>query len=135
MSPRKAFQVLMLLSLSLLVATTAFAQDEASMSISRLVTCTGIADREPVGAAESFSVDTGTVYAFMEANDISADVELSFVWLHEGDETARITLPIRQGGRWRTYSSKKLGGRTGAWRVEIQDPSGAVLSSVGFTVN
>ena len=71
----------------------------------------------------------------MEANDISADVTLDFVWFFEGEETARVTLNVRQGGRWRTYSSKKLGGRAGAWRVEVQDPSGATLASIGFTVN
>ena len=135
MSLKRSIQTIIFLSLSLLIATSAFAQDESSMSISRLVTCTGIVDREPVDAAESFTIDTGTVYAFMEANDISADVALDFVWLYEGEETARVTLNVRQGGRWRTYSSKKLGGRTGAWRVEVQDPSGATLASVGFTAN
>ncbi len=135
MSLKQLIQVTILLALSILFTTSALAQDEASLSITRLVTCTGIVDREPVGAAETFAAETGTVYAFMEANDITADVELSFVWLHEGNETARITLPVRQGGRWRTFSSKKLGGRTGAWRVEIQDPSGTSLASAGFTVN
>ncbi len=135
MSLKRLLQTIILLSLSLVLATSSFAQEEASMSISRLITCTGVVDRETEGAAETFSVDTGTVYAFMEANDITADVALDFVWLYEGEETARVTLNVGQGGRWRTYSSKKLGGRTGAWRVEIQDPSGATLASVGFTAN
>jgi hypothetical protein len=47
---------------------------------------------------------------------------------------ARVPLTIRQGNRWRTYASKKMAGRPGAWRVEIQDAKAAVLATLNFSV-
>ncbi|MEN8136009.1 MAG: DUF2914 domain-containing protein [Thermodesulfobacteriota bacterium] len=120
------------------VAQETVAQEEeggsALMTISRFVTCQAVEDREPVGSTTAFPSGTETAYAYLEATEIGADVEVSFVWYHESNEVARVPLSIRQGSRWRTYSSKKLAGRTGAWRVEIQDSASAVLASVDFTV-
>jgi hypothetical protein len=108
--------------------------DTTTLTISRLVICSGIANREPVDSVSTFPAGTDKAYAFMEATDISHDVEVSMVWLHEGTEVARVILPIRQGIRWRTYSSKKLGGQPGTWRVEVQDSNGSVLASINFKV-
>ena len=110
--------------------------DEASavMTINRFVACQAVEEREPVGATNTFAAGTETAYAYLEAASISADVQVSFVWIHEGKEVARVPLTIRQGNRWRTYSSKKLAGRPGSWRVEMQDAKEAVLASVDFTV-
>jgi hypothetical protein len=47
---------------------------------------------------------------------------------------ARIELPLRQGPRWRTYSSKKIAGLKGNWKVELQDEGGTVLQAVEFMV-
>ncbi len=47
---------------------------------------------------------------------------------------AKVTLPVKQGQRWRTYSSKKLAGLKGDWEVELHDAKGTVLQTVEFTV-
>jgi len=110
--------------------------DEASavMTINRFVACQAVEEREPVGTTNTFAAGTETAYAFLEATGISADIQVSFVWMHEGKEVARVPLTIRQGNRWRTYSSKKLAGRPGSWQVEVQDAKEASLASVDFTV-
>jgi hypothetical protein len=36
--------------------------------------------------------------------------------------------------RWRTYSSKKLAGLKGNWKVELLESSGIILNSVSFQV-
>ena len=41
---------------------------------------------------------------------------------------------IKQGSRWRTYSSKNLGGLKGEWKVEIQDQNGVILKLAEFKV-
>lgn len=130
-------KTMLLTALFLLPAFSgAVAQEEGSalMTINRFLTCQAVEDREPVGATDTFPADTEKVYAYLEATGISADVAINFVWYHGNEEVARVPLSIKQGSRWRTYSSKKLAGRTGAWRIEIQDSAAAVLASVDFTV-
>lgn len=108
--------------------------ESAQMTVERFVTSRNVENHEPVGVTDTFSADAEKAYAFLEATDISADVQVDFVWYHDETEIARVPLSIRKGYRWRTYSSKKLAGRTGKWRVEIQDQSGKSLSSLEFTV-
>lgn len=114
-------------------ATAAAADTSAIMTINRFVICQAIEDREPTGETKTFAAGTETAYAFLEARNISADVEVNAVWIYEGNEVARVPLSIRQGNRWRTNSSKQLAGRTGAWQVQIQDAQNAVLASLDFT--
>ncbi len=110
------------------------AESTASLTINRLVICSGVDNHEPVDNVTTFPAGTERAYAFLEATNISSDVEVSFVWLYQGKEVARVILPIRAGNRWRTYSSKTLAGRSGAWRVEVQDAGGTNLAAVDFTV-
>jgi hypothetical protein len=128
----------MLLTLLLLLPalSSAMAQEEeaAMMTINRFLSCQAVDDHEPTGVTDTFPAATEKVYAYLEATKISADVEVSFVWYHENREMARVPLTIRQGNRWRTYASKKVAGRTGGWRVDIQDATAAVLASLNFTV-
>lgn len=109
--------------------------EEGGFTVSRLVVGTGVVNREPVGVAETFSASDDKVYCFLEALDITEDTSVSFVWFHEDSETARVEVPLGQSPRWRTYSSKLLGGRTGQWKVELQDTAGNILNSVSFEVN
>jgi hypothetical protein len=109
-------------------------ESAAQMTINRFLICQDVKDHEPVGVTTTFPAGTEQAYAFLEATDISADVRVEFVWYHNDNETARVPLSIRKGYRWRTNSSKKLAGRGGKWKVEIQDQTGAVLASRDFTV-
>lgn len=148
MTKIQVLRTMLMTSLLLLPAlSSAIAQEEpatsseiakeaepALMTINRFLACQAVEDHEPVGTTDTFAAGTEAAYAYLEATGISADVAISFVWYHGGNEVARVPLSVRQGSRWRTYSSKKLAGRAGAWRVEIQDSASAVLASVDFTV-
>jgi len=96
--------------------------------------CEDVQDREPVGVEETFPASTEKVYCFIEATNISADTEATFVWYHEGQEMRSFTLPIMQGPRWRTYAYKNLYGKTGNWKVEIRDTSNNLVKSITFKV-
>ncbi len=128
--------VITLLALTLLSLTAAPGDALAGehFTVSRLVVGTDIVDREPVGVAESFPASTETVYCFLEAQDVAEDTEIAFVWFYDDQEVAMVTLPIRKGDRWRTFSSKRLAGRKGLWRVELRDESGETVKAVRFTV-
>ena len=106
----------------------------SSFEVGRLVIAGSIDNREPVGIVSAFASSTEMVYCFLEALNIKEDTTVSFVWYLGETEKARVELPLRQGTRWRTYSSKKLGGLQGAWKVELQDADGTVLQSVDFSV-
>jgi hypothetical protein len=107
---------------------------EPFFGVGRLVVATGVEEREPVGVAETFEASVVRVACFLEATDVREDTTAAFVWYHEGEEISRVDLPLGQSPRWRTYSTKKLGDRSGAWKVEVRDASDAVVGSVSFTV-
>ncbi len=109
-------------------------EDNPGFTVTRMVVAESIEDREPAGIAETFSADTEKVYCFIEAKDIAADTTVSFVWYFDETEMARIDLPIKKGGRWRTYTSKKLAGLKGDWRVELEDADGSLVDLVEFEV-
>jgi len=122
-------------SVNAATAMQAMAEKSAPVfSVARMLIAGSIEDREPVGAVSSYSASTEKVYCFLEATDIKEDTEVSFVWYHEDRRMAIVTLPMMKGPKWRTYSSKKLGGLTGAWKVELHDASENIILEVGFTV-
>ena len=128
------FAILITLLVSLIFVSPIFSMDDPEFTINRMVVCERIVDREPEGIADTFSADVETVFCFLETQDINVDTTISFVWYFEGQEKARIPLPLQKGPRWRTYSSKKLANMKGNWTVELQENSGIVLSAVSFRV-
>ncbi len=115
-------------------AQEGMAKTVPNLTVTRLLVSTAVENLEPVGVANTFSSETGKVYCFLEARDIVEDTSVSFVWYRGKQQMAVVTLPLMQGGRWRTYSSKNLAGLTGLWKVELQDADKNVLESVKFTV-
>jgi hypothetical protein len=107
---------------------------DAFFTVARLLIAGSIENAEPVGIVNAFASSTEKVYCFLEARDIQEDSTVSFVWYHADSEVARVPLQLKQGQRWRTWSSKRLGGHTGTWRVELQDAEGKVLETVEFLV-
>jgi hypothetical protein len=121
-------------------ADTAHAADDGELNssayfdVGRFVVAGSVEDREPVGIVDAFASSTEKVYCFLDAQNIKEDTEVSFVWYHEDTRMAIVTLPLRKGKRWRTYSSKRLGGNAGSWRVELHDADGKVVRTATFTV-
>ena len=116
------------------VVTFAQSMDEPGFSINRMEVSRNIEDREPVAGGEIFSAASEELYCYLDARSIDRDTTISFVWYHEGREMARVALPLQKGRRWRTWSSKKIYGLKGTWKVELRDSSGIVRNSVNFTV-
>ncbi|MEJ2183720.1 MAG: DUF2914 domain-containing protein [Nitrospirota bacterium] len=126
-------KVLVVLSLAAL-ALAFLPQEARAFEVQRFVVARDVVDREPVGVSQSLPVTVGTVYAFLEAGSVEADTVVSFVWLHMGEELARVDIPLKESPRYRTWSSKRLGGRTGAWTVRLLDSQGEVLAETSFEV-
>ena len=107
---------------------------EPGFNIARFVIAGSVEGSEPVGAVNVFSSSTEKVYCFLEARDIAEDTKIFFVWYRDDANMATVELSLRKGPRWRTFSSKKLAGRTGNWTVELQDANGNLLETVAFSV-
>jgi hypothetical protein len=129
--------VLLLVAAALVAPARPIVAQEASdttPTVSRLVVATGVENREPVGVAEQFSADVGTLYCFMSVEGHFAGAQLYQVWMHGDQEMARVPLTVK-GPQWRTWSTKTiLPSWTGAWTVKVEDAQGNVLKSVDFTV-
>lgn len=127
--------VLAAVSALFITSLSAKAQEtERAFRIERFVIAGSVENLEPVGMVDMFSAVTERVYSFLEAKDISRDSTVFFVWYYGEELKATVELPLRKGTRWRTYSSKKLGGLKGEWKVELQDADRNVLDSVAFMV-
>lgn len=112
------------------------AQDPGAdvITVERAVVASAIEEREPVGIADRFPEDVGSVYYHTTLTGDFGETTLEHVWLHQGEEMARVALRVR-GPRWRTWSAKKIPPAwSGSWEVKLVDGSGAVLHSTRFTV-
>lgn len=130
--------VLVATFLVLATATAAAAQvaEKAAptVEVTHAVVATGVMDREPVGAAESFPADIGTLYFYTVFEGDFAEAELHHVWLRDGEEMARIPLRVR-GPRWRTWSSKQIPPEwNGRWTVQVVADDDQVLKAVEFRI-
>lgn len=126
--------IITVLSFMVIFQLPVFSMDDPGFTINRMVMAERIADREPVAVSDTFSADTEEVFCFLEASQVEHETSVTFIWYFEKKEMARVSLPLTVGKRWRTYSSKKLGGLKGNWQVELQEPSGIVLNTVSFQV-
>lgn len=102
--------------------------------VARLVVCEDVQGRTPVNVADVFPAQTETVFCFLEARDILETTDVRMVWYHEAEELASVPLTIRQGPRWRTYSSKKTAARKGNWKVYLLDGADNTLAAVQFVL-
>ena len=95
---------------------------------------TAVEDREPVGVAESFPADVGSIYFHTTLTGEFGETTVEHVWLREGEEMARIRLEVRSP-RWRTWTAKKIPAAwAGSWEVRLLDGDGEVLRTAAFRV-
>jgi hypothetical protein len=110
------------------------AQENAIFNVAKLVVCTGVENRVPVGVAETFSASTQKVYAFLDATKITEDTQVTFVWLYNQKEVSKVELPLKRGFRWRTFASKTVSGMKGDWSVELKDAEGNTVKTAQFKI-
>jgi hypothetical protein len=100
----------------------------------RIVACTGVEAREPVGEAERFGAEVGRVYCFTEISGAEEPTTIFHVWYQDGVERARVELGVRAAS-WRTWSSKRIPPAwAGDWKVVVEDAEGMALAEVELVV-
>lgn len=133
----KHFMKLMIIVMvTILCQSYMHAQQEGvtGFTVAKMGVGTGMENRELVGEAETFPVETEKVYCYLEAKDISVDTTVTFVWSLDGKELNRTTVSLKQGSRWRTWAQKAIYNKKGDWRVDLQDSTGNVVHSVSFKI-
>ncbi len=96
--------------------------------------CNDVKERMPVGPADSFPADVGTIYLWCRVTGAADSTSISHVWLHKEEVMATVELPVNSIA-WRTWSSKTiLPEWTGQWEVRILDAAGRVLKALPFSV-
>jgi len=129
--------------LSILISSFGSAQEESGMAeqqmmpeltVDEMVFCSGIENREPVGADTVFADTVGQVYCYTRINGAENPTTISHVWFLNGEEKTSVELSV-QGKTWRTWSSKTIPEEwDGTWRVEVQSATQDVLMSKEFVV-
>ena len=118
----------------LLVLLMAFPLSAFALSAGKAVITTKVSDRAPVDQVEVYPAQTGKLYCFTLIEGATEETSVDHVWLYEGKEMARVTLPVRSA-KWRTYSSKKLVPEwKGAWQVQVVDAAETKIAEVPFKV-
>lgn len=125
----RRFFVLLLLGLS--ICSYAHAE-ESQLETAEIVITTGVRDRLPVDALQSYTASVGALYCYSRITGAQTDVTVWHVWYCEDREVARVALPVRSSN-WRTWSRKTMAGNEkGFWRVEVLDGRGELLASTKF---
>lgn len=106
----------------------------AALTIARMEIAGSVADREPAGIAATFPATQEKVFCFLEFRNVAAETSVTVVWTLGQTEMGSVDLSIKPSMRFRTWSTKAIGGMKGDWKVEVVDATGAILKSAAFKV-
>jgi hypothetical protein len=107
---------------------------ESPLSIESMMFCTGVEEREPVGEASEFTTDIGKIFFWSNVMNEGDETTVEHVWYLNGEEKARVQLPVRYP-RNRIWSSKIIPAEwDGQWVVEIVSADGVKLGEKTCTV-
>ena len=124
----------MLVVMGLCVLVVAAGVVAAELKVENAAICTGVKDRAPEGAAEKFPATAGKLYCFTKIVGGAEGTVIKHVWFHGEEKLDAVELKVGAAS-WRTWSAKTIDPKlTGAWKVEVQDAEGKVLSTLNFTI-
>ncbi len=104
------------------------------LTATKMVICTSVEDRTPVGEGTSFSGSVGKLHCFSVIEGAKEETTVHHIWYRGDQKMADIPLAVRSS-HFRTHSSKTiLPEWTGAWRVELVTDAGEVLAKADFTI-
>ena len=108
------------------------------VTVSELVICRSIKNRQYVSAENHFSIKNGAkpvVWTWMNVLSEKPPQELSHIYYLNGKRFCRVILPVPYA-RTRTWSKVTLKKPTyaGSWRVDVVNNSGQVIARTDFTV-
>ena len=116
----------------IMAASVSSNAQESGLTVEKMIFCTGIEERLPVGENTQFFESAERIYCYTRINGAADTLDVTHVWYYGDEEKARVDLTIKSAS-WRTWSSKKmLPAWSGAWRVDVLGPDENVLLSREF---
>ena len=99
--------------------------EPAELKVRRLVVASGVENREPIGASETFEAGDDRVYAFVElANRSSHDGGIVLVFEKGSTRAGMVELDVPGDvGRWRTWGYTRGLRQPGTWNVVVREQS------------
>ncbi len=110
---------------------------DAPLAIKRIVIAHGVADREPVNPAKTFTKgEQERIYAFVEVtNQERANSEIFVSFVRKGTaEGGRIRLRVGASPRWRTWAYTRLARDQGDWVAIVRNARGDELARAEFAI-
>lgn len=123
-----------LLPLLLVAGAPPAAGDVSPLRATELSVCEEIVDLRCPGTARSFDASVESVAVLSKIEGATGEAFVVHVWTFEGKEVKRVRLPVRTAS-YRIWSSKRVKGLPGKWRVEVFDPLSRSLGAVDFAVD
>ena len=116
-----------------LIAISARAEEaKPVVSANEIIFCTGVEERQPVGANSQFFSSLERVFCFTRIKGAIGETKIYHVWYFGEDEKAKVELNVGSSD-WRTWSSKRISDKySGAWRVDIVLEDDQVIGSKEF---
>lgn len=120
--------------IGLMLLTGGFPAVARALEVVEATISTGVVDHMPIDSVESYTVKAGKLYCFTRVRGSAGRDKVIHVWRREGQEMARIELPLRSDD-FRTWSVKSLQPTwSGKWQVDVVDNAGTVLVSLPFVL-
>lgn len=109
-------------------------ETQSPLSTEKMAFCLAVEEREPVNEGSEFGTDVGNLYFWSNVLDEGDTTTVEHVWYLNGEEKARVELPVKYS-RNRIWSSKVIPSDwAGTWKVEVVSADGKVLGEKTCTV-
>ena len=106
----------------------------AELKVEDAAICKAVVDRAPQEPGTTFAADVGKLYCFTKIVGGAEGTMIKHVWSFGDKEVGSMDLKVGAEA-WRTWSSKTIDpSQKGAWKVEVKDAEGKVLSTLNFTI-
>ncbi len=107
---------------------------KASVRVEEAMFCTGVKDRNPQGAGETFDVSVKKVFFFTRIQGAKTPTTITHVWYWNEKKMAEVPLDVRSEN-WRTWSSKRIDPSwKGHWAVKVLDGNGDLVLAKDFQI-
>ena len=125
-------KILTVVGLCVLTAVTAVIA--AELKVEDAAICKAVVNRAPQDSGASFPAEVGKLYCFTRIVGGAEGTVVKHAWYREDKEMVVVELKVG-GSNWRTWSSKNIDPSwKGAWKVDVQDAEGKVLTTLNFTI-
>lgn len=100
-----------------------------------LAVATGIAERQPDGASDSFPASVGKLYCWSAVKNTGEPTQLTYVWRHGDRIVSQVPIQVGKSSRWRSWTRQRVNEKlTGQWSCEVVNENSESLGKSTFTV-